>query len=223
MPPRCSRGCCGHPCTLEADAGRPSPAALQAARIALGRIPDPAPAWREILVALERGIAEFGPAVPERKNALKKIARRAAGRRLYVYSSSGPMAAVALRWRHQLNENAKRHVFQATTPELCHNEIVGWQAAPAVLGRSLVFALRDGDDHPREKQRLDHLERLVDRCGVPVVGFLNAGLHPLTRMAGAVQTGDLLSVYMALVQGVNPTDIRAIDELKHWLAGQPPA
>ena len=131
------------------------------------------------------------------------------------------MAAVALRWRHQLNENSKRHPVQATVPELSHNEIVGWQANARVLGRSMVMMLRDRDDAPREKQRLDHLQSLLVRVGTKPVVFEGEGRHPLTRMAHLVQTGDLISVYAGLVQGVDPTDIRFIDELKNWLATQP--
>ena len=46
---------------------------------------------------------------------------------------SGPMAAVAYRWKTQLNENAKMHAFSHAFPELDHNEIVGWAGAPRDL------------------------------------------------------------------------------------------
>lgn len=189
----------------------------------LGWIEDPRPSWRDVLKRLEKGVARFGPEVAERKNKLKRLGRRTGGKRLYVYSGSGAMAAVALRWRQQLNENAKRHAVQAVVPELSHNEIVGWQADKRTLGRTLVFMLRDRADAPREKQRLDHLEGLLKRVGTKPVVFNEEGGHALVRMAGAIQSGDFLSVYAALAQGVDPTDIRFIDELKHWLEGQPRA
>ena len=44
---------------------------------------------------------------------------------------AGPLAAVAYRWKTQFNENAKMHAFSHAFPELDHNEIVGWEGAPA--------------------------------------------------------------------------------------------
>ena len=187
----------------------------------LGWIEDPRPLWREALRRLEKKLTRVGPDVEERRNKLKRLARRTLGKRLYVYSGSGPMSAVALRWRQQLNENAKRHAVQAVVPELSHNEIVGWQATRRTLGRAFVMLLRDRNDSIRERQRLDHLASLLTRAGTKPVVFEEDGPHPLVRMAGAIQTGDLLSVYAAFAGGVDPTDIRFIDELKHWLAGQP--
>lgn len=184
-------------------------------------IDDPTPLWRDVIVRLEKGVAKFGPDIAERKNKLKRVGRKTGGRRLYLYSGSGPMGAVALRWRQQLNENAKRHPVQAMVPELSHNEIVGWQASSRALGRTLVCMLRDREDAPREKQRLEHLQSLLTRVGTRPLVFEGEGRHVLTRMATLVQTGDFISVYAALAQGVDPTDIRFIDELKHWLAGQP--
>ena len=184
-------------------------------------IEDPRPLWRESLRRMEKGLSKAGPDVPEKRNKLKRLARRTVGKRLYVYSGSGVMAAVALRWRQQFNENSKRHAVQAVIPELSHNEIVGWQAGPRTLGRAMVMLLRDRSDPVREQQRLDHLEGLLKRVGVKPVTFEADGAHALIRMAGTIQTGDLLSVYAAFTHGVDPTDIRFIDELKQWLGEQP--
>ena len=189
----------------------------------LGWIQDPRPLWREALRRLEKKLTRVGPDVEERRNKLKRLARRTLGKRLYVYSGSGAMAAVGLRWRQQLNENSKRHAVQAVVPELSHNEIVGWQASRRTLGRALVFLLRDREDPLRERQRLDHLTSLLTRAGTKPVVIEEDGAHALVRMAAAIQTGDLLSVYAAFAGGVDPTDIRFIDELKHWLAEQPRA
>jgi len=187
----------------------------------LGWAEDPRPLWRESLKRLEKKLTRVGPDVEERRNKLKRLARRTLGKRLYVYSGSGPMAAVALRFRQQLNENSKRHAVQAVVPELSHNEVVAWQATRRTLGRTLVFMLRDRSDPLRERQRLDHLAGLLARAGTKPVVIEEDGPHALVRMASAIQTSDLLSVYAAFAGDVDPTDIRFIDELKHWLTEQP--
>ena len=53
----------------------------------------------------------------------------------------------------QVNENAKQMCFWSELPEMDHNEIVGWEGAPAQGQFSAVF-LDDSDAHPRLKERM---------------------------------------------------------------------
>src|SRR5579872_4115706 len=48
-----------------------------------------------------------------------------------IYSSRRTRAA-GLRFRQSLNENAKMHGFDGVVPELCHNEIVGWDKGQTI-------------------------------------------------------------------------------------------
>ena len=42
-------------------------------------------------------------------------------------TAAGPIGAVAaMRWKCQVNENAKAPAFANRVPELCHNEVAGW-------------------------------------------------------------------------------------------------
>ena len=74
---------------------------------ALGWEADPAPAWREAAAFMREARGRLGPASPEAANAAKRLARACHGRLVFLYSATGPVEAVALRWRQQLNENAK--------------------------------------------------------------------------------------------------------------------
>ena len=53
-------------------------------------------------------------------------------------SASTP-AVAAMRWKTQMNENAKMHAFSHAFPELGHNEIVGWGSAGEFARFSAVF------------------------------------------------------------------------------------
>jgi glucose/mannose-6-phosphate isomerase len=59
------------------------------------------------------------------RDAAAELGRRLAGSVPLVYGT-GPLGAVAYRWKTQFNENAKMHAFSHAFPELGHNEIVGW-------------------------------------------------------------------------------------------------
>jgi len=184
----------------------------------LGWIADPAPAWRETVTLLRRLLREGGGTVPEAKNPAKTLARAVAGRALHVYSGPGPLAAVAVRWRQQLNENAKVLAHSAVVPEHNHNEIVGWQVAGPATRAVAVLILRDGEDRPEVTTRLDLVAEYTARQGAAVHEIRTQGRSRLARLASLVQFGDSLSLYLALLGGVDPTDIASIDEFKRRLA-----
>lgn len=186
---------------------------------ALGWVPDPAPAWREAATLLRDARGRLGTASPEAANAAKQLARACADKQVFVYSANGPLGAVAVRWRQQLNENAKLLGHSAVVPEQNHNEIVGWQVAgPVQLGIALVV-LRDAEDPAESALRLDLAAEYAARQGAAVHEVRSTGESRLARLASLVQFGDYLSLYLALLGGVDPTDITSIDDFKRRLAG----
>ena len=68
---------------------------------------------------------------------------------------------VAVRWKTQINENAKLPAFAAELPEADHNEIAGWEGAGEAGRLSAVF-LEDRDQHPRVRQRFELTAKLVE-------------------------------------------------------------
>jgi glucose/mannose-6-phosphate isomerase len=206
--------------------GSPPRAALFASWVALtgllhaiGWVGDPAPGWRETAARLAAGATELGPARPEERNPAKRLARELDGRLVYLYAGCGPLAAVALRWRQQLHENAKLLAHSAVVPELDHNEIVGWER-PGALHRGIaVVVLHDPEDAPEIRTRLDLTGEYARRQGAAVHGWEAPAGPRLARLASAVQFGDYLSLYLALLAGADPTPIPSIDEFKRRLAG----
>jgi glucose/mannose-6-phosphate isomerase len=181
---------------------------------------DPVPGWREAAALLRRRRAESGSAAPEVSNPVKRLARELAGRGVYIYSGPGGLAAVAVRWRQQLNENAKVLAHSSVVPEHNHNEIVGWQE-PSPGSRSLaVLLLRDGEDTAAVATRLDLTAEFAARQGAAVHEIRSQGESRIARLASLVQFGDSLSLYLALLGGVDPTDIASIDEFKRRLAAR---
>lgn len=185
---------------------------------ALGWMPDPRPAWREAAAVLRAQREHWGSAVAEARNPAKQLARALHGRTLFVYSGPGPVAAVATRWRHQLNENAKVLAHSAVVPEHNHNEIVGWQVATPAMRNASVLVLRDGEDSAAVTTRLDLVAEYTARQGAAVHEIRSPGESRLARLSSLVQFGDSLSVYLALLGGADPTDISSINEFKRRLS-----
>ena len=136
-----------------------------------------------------------------------------------VYSGPGLLEAVNMRWRTQLHENAKAPAVGNLFPELDHNEIMGFEAAPdAIASRMAVVVLRDGGDHPQVHKRMDATRDLVqDRVGSWTV-VDSEGPSRLGRMLSLLQLGDFVSFYLAMLQQVDPTPVETIQHLKKTLA-----
>jgi glucose/mannose-6-phosphate isomerase len=126
---------------------------------------------------------------------------------------------VAVRWKTQINENAKLPAFASSLPEADHNEIVGWGGARESERLSAVF-LEDRDQHPRVRQRFELTAKLIEPDAAAVARLETEGESRTERLLWTVMLGDLLSLHLAARRGVDPTPIEAIDRLKAEL-GRP--
>ena len=168
----------------------------------------------EAAAALAAELArEWGPDAEEDNDA-KRIARALHGS-IPVVTGAGLTASVAYRWKCQINENAKLPAFFSKLPEQNHNEIVGWEGADRRL--AAVF-LEDPQGDERAARRIDVTAELA-ADGASVVERVTArGETRLERLVSLVLLGDLVSLYLAVLRGVDPVPVNAIDTLKERLA-----
>jgi glucose/mannose-6-phosphate isomerase len=132
-------------------------------------------------------------------------------------AGSGLTSPIAYRWKCQINENAKMPAFSNELPELDHNEIVGWQSA-ADLGRFSAVFLDDSDLHPRIRQRIELTRGLIAAQAAATFTIESVGSTPTERLLSLVLLGDLVSLYLAVLRGVDPGPVAEIDRLKNALA-----
>jgi glucose/mannose-6-phosphate isomerase len=162
----------------------------------------------------EQLVAEWGPdSAPDSR--AKEIALGIYGT-TPVIAGAGLTTPIAYRWKTQINENAKQPAFMNEVPELDHNEIVGWEGAQDVGRFSAVF-LDDSDAHPRVKARMDLTERLIAGNAAASFRLETRGQTSMERVISLVLLGDLVSIYLAALRGVDPGPVTLIDELKSQL------
>lgn len=168
----------------------------------------------EALVPL---IAEWAPRAPEGCMP-KKLARAALGRLPVIYGA-GLTAPVAYRWRCQINENAKYPAWSAELPEAGHNEICSWTSSGEVAEVAAWF-LADADNRPRIAERMEVSAQIAGAHHAHVETIDLPGPSRAHRLFSSVLLGDLTSLYLAVLRGVDPTPIPLIEELKERL-GRP--
>ena len=156
---------------------------------------------------------EWGPDGAEDGEA-KRLARALHGT-FPVITGAGLTASVAYRWKCQINENAETPAFASKLPEHDHNEIVGWAGAEQRL--SAVF-LEDPEAEQRVVRRIEVTAEFA-ADGAAVVERVRArGETRLERLVSLVLLGDLVSLYLAILRGVDPVSVRLIDTLKERLS-----
>jgi glucose/mannose-6-phosphate isomerase len=158
---------------------------------------------------------EWGPSAGSESLAWQ-IAEQAKDACVCVYGA-GPTAAAAYRWKCQINENSKLPAFSAELPEADHNEIVGWEGA-ASSGSFLAIFLEDSDQHPRTRQRIKLTRQLIEPHAAGTLIVESRGDSPLARLMSLVFLGDLVSIYIAVLRGVDPKPVTVIDQLKRSLS-----
>jgi glucose/mannose-6-phosphate isomerase len=136
-----------------------------------------------------------------------------------VVAGAGLTIPVAYRWKTQINENAKLPCFAHELPELDHNELVGWEGSPEV-GRFAAVFLDDSDAHPRVKERMELTERLIAESATASFHVETRGETTIERVISLVLLGDLVSIYLAALRGVDPGPVRLIEQLKAELAAR---
>ena len=127
-------------------------------------------------------------------------------------------AVAAFRWKCQINENAKALAFAHELPELDHNEIVGWEHPAADMKRFRIIYLTDEKLHPQNKKRMDITADLLENYVGEILRFSSTGECRLARLLSSVNLGDYLSLYLAVLYGIDPSPVERIENLKRQLA-----
>jgi glucose/mannose-6-phosphate isomerase len=183
----------------------------------LGAIPITTSTVEEACAELERCGADWGTDVPVEQNAAKQIAQRLHGR-IPIILGSDMLEVAARRWAGQVAENAKQWALFSTLPEVNHNLIVGFSGPPIAREALYVLHLDSAAVHERTRLRIGLTGDELDASGIPHDELLIGGQEPLDSIMRASYLGDWVSLYLAMLNGVDPTATAAIARLKTALA-----
>lgn len=155
---------------------------------------------------------------PTPDNEAKQLAAELHGALGVLYGLGQWQSVVAGRWKGQVNENAKQHVFAHALPEMNHNEILGWEGAGRLgVARWVALLLEDGSEGDRMQLRADVTLGLI-RKAATVRRVRASGPTLLARMLSLALLGDFVSLYLAALNGEDPFTIGSIDLVKERLS-----
>lgn len=166
---------------------------------------------------VKQAVAQWRPDVATKDNLAKRIALELAGKSPVIYG--GPkMFPAAYKWKISFNENAKNVAWCGQFPEFNHNEFIGWTSHPVDKTYG-VIELRSQFEHPQILKRFEVSDRLLSgRWPQPIVVDIPKGASELEDLLWVIALGDFVSIYLALLNGVNPTPVDLVEKFKTELS-----
>lgn len=152
---------------------------------------------------------------PVNENQAKQLALLAVGKTAVFYGGrlTGPLA---YKWKISWNENAKNVAFWNVYPEMNHNEFIGWASHP-VDKPFAVFDLVSSFEHPRILKRFEISDRLLSGKRPKAMPIKLEGDSPLRQLLWGTVLADFVSIYLATMNGVDPTPVDLVEKLKKEL------
>lgn len=167
-------------------------------------------AWRNIISSTAQWLAE-------QSESLREAAYTLAGKigdTIPILYTDALFNAVGVRWKQQINENAKMHCFHHVIPEMNHNELVAYDKKD---DRFSVIFIRNSFEHPQLKKRFQYTAELMSGKTGYITTVQATGDNPYQQIFGMLHFGDWISVALAERNRVDPIDIAILDRLKSAL------
>lgn len=155
------------------------------------------------------------PEVPSAKNPAKQLAKELMGKSIVVYAGQF-LSPAAYKWKISFNENAKNVAWMGRYPEFNHNEFIGWSSHPTHKPYAVIDLLSKFD-HPRIAKRFELSARLLSGKRPEPHVVTAQGQTPLEQLLWTVLMGDFTSLYLGLLNGLNPAPVELVEKFKKAL------
>lgn len=161
---------------------------------------------------IQEAVAVWRADVKTDKNEAKRLALELSGATPVIYA--GPkLFPAAYKWKISFNENAKNVAWCNQFPEFNHNEFLGWSSHPIDKPYKIV-ELTSNLEHERTQKRFEVTNKLLSgRWPQPHIVEAK-GTTQLEQLLYTIALGDFVSIYLALLNGLNPTPVDLIEKFK---------
>lgn len=157
------------------------------------------------------GVADF---IAAQQDAIKAEALRVARflhKHIPIIYSGSFFEGIAIRFRQQLNENAKVLCWNHVLPEMTHNELVAWAGGSEAY--AVVF-LKTDFDHPRTNYRWEITREIISKKTPYVTEIRAKGPDRITQNFYFIHLTDWVSIYLSELKQVDAVEVDVIGHLK---------
>lgn len=136
-----------------------------------------------------------------------------------IYTST-KNESIGYNWKIRFNETGKVPCFSNTFPELNHNEMVGFSREKDTrqLSNKFYFIfLKDKDDHPGIKKRMDILKDIYQEKDLPVEVIELKGKNVWEKLFSSLLLADWAAFYTAKQYQLKPKKTEIITKFKNIL------
>jgi glucose/mannose-6-phosphate isomerase len=192
------------------------PELLAAAVYVLGSaaiLKNPSELLSEVRKSIGDQIENVKAEIPTDKNDAKRMAEMLVDK-LPLIIGGEEDGSVLRRFKNELNENSKMPAFYYTVPEAFHDDIEGLKALRSLANVQPIF-LRNDNWLAGQKRTQERLRILLRELGFPrAIEFAGLGRDRLSQLLTAVVFGDYVSVYLAALRGLDPSEMKLIPEFR---------
>lgn len=143
-----------------------------------------------------------------------KIAAQLLSKTPIIYSTTYN-EGIAIRFRQQLNENAKILCWHHVIPEMNHNELVGWREKNDNLA---VVIFRYPDEYERNNTRIEINKEVIKNYCPNIIELYAKGESKIEKAIYLIHLGDWISCLLADKRKIDANEINVINNLKSHLA-----
>jgi glucose/mannose-6-phosphate isomerase len=121
--------------------------------------------------------------------------------------------AAAIRFKCSLQENAKIHAIVEDVVEASHNGIISWEIKSNVQ----PILLQGKDDYEKTKERWTIFEEYFNENSIKFKKITSIEGDIISKLVNLIYILDYASIYLAIINKIDPTPVYAIDYIKNKL------
>ena len=152
--------------------------------------------------------------VPTKSNYAKQIATRIR-HNLPIIIGYDIFESVARRWKTQFNENSKSIAIWEAIPEFLHNGVEAFQSTTYSAFVPMVILLKPQTAKEQKDDPFINIVKYLQGIHMPYELVKVEEMNTMAQILTAVQLGDYVSYYLALLKNTDPGPVNVIESLKY--------
>ena len=142
------------------------------------------------------------------------LAKNIHNKHLIIYGEAS-LEGILVRFRQQINENAKELCWHHVLPEMNHNELVGWAGGNENMA---VIKLNSSFDFYRTQKRWEICKEVIGQKTKSIYEIDAKGSTKLIQQFYLIHLTDWISVFLAELKNIDSVEVDVIIHLKTELS-----